>query len=290
MKNQSGNEGLTSALYIWNGLTAFWGTSFYTDPHCHGSLQLVFDISNSFKIKDKSSSWVFYSTAIIRTSHIHQLDSNGSMQLFIYLDEETEYARKLNNKYLVSQNISSLDNDANPNINREFVKKLLVETDCEKLFQGLLTIIEELVGADSSKNNDIRISRAINYIEKTHKPIKVKDVGEHVCLSESRLRFLFKQEVGQSIQSFILWTKVIRSINPILKGNQISQSAYSAGFWDPSHLNRSFKKLLGISPREIRKYEKGLKIIACNKSNLYTFRTDILNDWESVKSYRTIKL
>ncbi len=82
--------------------------------------------------------------------------------------------------------------------------------------------------------------------------------------------------------------KLITSLNLVLKGAKISQSAYDTGFWDASHMNRSYRELLGITPGAIRKYEKELKIISCTGSNFYTFRTEILKDWGSDKPFKTI--
>lgn len=290
MKDQKGNEGITSALYIWNGLTAFWGTSFHTDPHSHDSLQLAFDIDKTFLLKDESTEWQAYSSAIIQTAHLHQLDSNGSIQLFLYLDKEGEYAKKLSEKYLSGRNICNLKDSDIGKISTIFFKKLLVNTDCEKLFEGFLKIINHLIDVEPPKEKDERIVKAIEFIEQTERALKVKEVAHHVALSESRLRYLFKKEVGQSIQSFMLWMKVLHSVNPILKGEPLTQTAYNVGFWDASHMNRSYKELLGIAPSAMKQYEKELKIIACEKSNFYTFKTEILADWQAGKPYRTVEI
>lgn len=272
-------------------MSAFWGTSFHTEPHKHDTLQLVFDIDKHFLLKDKNSNWLSFSSAIIRASHIHQLDSNNSIQLFIYLDKDSEYGQKLTKKYLKDKNISDLKDSDISKISSKFFKKLLVASDCKKLFQGFLTIIEHLINFDKPLQNDERISKAILFIANTKsQQIRVKDVADHVCLSESRLRFLFKKQVGQPIQSFILWIKVITSLNLVLKGKQITNAAYDTGFWDASHMNRSYKEILGVTPSTIKKYEKSLRIIACEETNFYTFRTEILKNWDSEKPFKIIDI
>lgn len=122
------------------------------------------------------------------------------------------------------------------------------------------------------------------------KQFKVKDVANYVCLSESRLRYLFKKQVGQSIQNFMVWMKVINSLNLVLQGRQLTQTAYDVGFWDSSHMTRSYKELLGVTPSAIIKYEKSLKIILCDSINFHTFKTEILKDWNSKKPFKTIEI
>lgn len=289
MERNKGDIGATSSLFIWNGMSAFWGTSFNTSPHRHETLQLVFDIDKQFKVKDKHSNWSAYSSAIIRASHLHQLDSNDSIQLFIYLDEKSDYAIQLTKKYLTGCDISHLENSDVKNLNNSFFKRLLVNSNCDDLFKGFHTIIEHLIEFKAPAEKDQRIVDAIKFISTIREPLPVKEVAKHVCLSESRLRFLFKQEVGQSIQSFMVWMKVINSLRMILKGEALSKTAYYAGFWDASHMSKSYKEILGVGPGELNKFQQDLRIILCDQSNFYTFKTEILKDWHSEVPIKSIK-
>ena len=273
---KKGNEGDTSALYVWNGISMFWGTSFHTDPHLHNTLQLVFDIEKRFKLRDDGMEWTEFSAAIIKDHHIHQLDSCGSIQLLIYLDANTTYAKALTGKYLHEKPIADLSKTGIAHLRTNFFKQLLVTSDCDSLFKGCKTIFERLLDEAPLKPVDDRIQKALLFIAQApSRQFKVSEVADHVCLSESRLRHLFKEQVGQPIQNFILWMKVVDSLNLVLQGKQFGQSAQEAGFWDGSHMNRSYKELLGITPGQVRAYEKDLKIISCNQSSLYTLRTEL---------------
>lgn len=240
-------------------------------------------------VKDKTSAWTSYSSAIIRASHLHQFDSNNSIQLFIYLDQNSDYAKQLTEKYLRDQDINHLENSEIDQLNKSFFKSLLVTSNCEALFKGFHTIINHLIDFKAPVEKDPRIVKAIDYLSKINKPVPVKEVAQHVCLSESRLRYLFKHEVGQSIQSFMVWMKVINSLGMVLKGEPLSKTAYHAGFWDTSHMTRSYKDILGVSPNAINKFQHDLRIILCDQNNFYTFKTEILKDWHSDTPVKTIR-
>lgn len=288
---EKGDRGHTSALYVWNGMSVFWGTSFHTNPHFHNTLQLVFDIDKEFLVKDASSDWVPYSAAIIRASQTHQLDSNGSIQLFIYLDNESHFARELTEKYLFNKNINNLKDSGIRNLSNEFFKRLLVISNCDTLFDGCVNILNHLIHVDNPSKTDDRIEKAISFITNVaDKQIKVKVIADHVCLSESRLRHLFKEQVGQPIQNFILWMKVVDSLNLILKGNQITKTAHETGFWDSSHMNRSYRELLGATPGAIKKYEDDIRVVSCGNKNLYTIKTEILKNWNDNQPFRVVQL
>lgn len=286
-----GNEGQTSALYIWNGISMFWGTSFNTDPHLHNTLQLVFNIDRPFKLKDSATDWTAYSNAIIKDGHMHQLDSCDSIQLFIYLDRDSHFAKELTDRHLSNVGISSLDHPDLSKLSTHFFKELLVKSDCIELFRGCQFILKTLLNKVESRELDARVAKAISYItDVANKQFKVGDVADHVCLSASRLRHLFKDQIGQPIQNFILWTRVVNSLNLVLKGKPIGQSALDTGFWDNSHMNRSYKELLGVPPGKVTAFEKKLKIVACDKANLHILRTEIADSWESNSIKKEIEI
>lgn len=277
---KKGDIGNASALYVWNGFSVFWGMSFNTSPHYHDTLQLVFDLDRTFKLKDKDSDWQEYSAAIIKDRHIHQLDSNNSIQLFLYLDKDSNYARQLTRKYLATQGINDLSKSDIRKLSNSFFKKLLVKSDCENLFNGYMMILRHLIDLNTTAFKDERVEKAIAFIAQSReRPLTVKEVAAQVHLSESRIRHLFKEQVGQPIQNFMLWMKIVDSLNLIVKGSKVEDTAYATGFWDASHMNRSYKTLLGVTPGAIQQLDGKVRIITCSNKNLYSIKTTILKDW-----------
>ncbi|MBO3698174.1 AraC family transcriptional regulator [Roseivirga sp. E12] len=288
---KKGNEGNTSALYVWNGISMFWGASFHTDPHTHNTLQLVFDMDKSFLLKDADSEWTAYNAALIGANHLHQLDSNDSIQLFIYLDAESEYAKSLDKKYLVEKKMCPLPGKLLRNLSNDFFKRLLLNSDCESLLKACHTILDQLIVSKSTKPLDSRVAKALEFISRNaNRSFKVGEVASDVCLSESRLRHLFKKEVGQPIQHFIQWMRVVDSLNMVLNGKQVSQSAIDAGFWDGAHMTKSYKDVLGIAPSKVETFGKEFKIVACTEGNVHTLRTEIRDDWQGNTVKKVIEI
>lgn len=287
----TGNLGHTSALYIWNGLCVFWGTSFSTDPHSHNTLQLVFDIEKEFLLKDEDSFWTSYSAIIIDANHVHQLDSNNSIQLYLYLDTESTYAKLLREKYLQKYPIQELKKLEILKANNNFLKQLLVQSNCNEIFKGCISILQELLDLPEKERMDTRVEKAIDYIIKSPiKNFKVKEVAMEVGLSESRLRHLFKEHVGQSIQNFIKWMRVIDSLNHVLKGKKLINAAYDYGFSDASHMTKSFVEIIGVPPSKIKAYEKETRIIPCGSKNHFSLSTRIISHSERTEIIKKINV
>lgn len=84
--------------------------------------------------------------------------------------------------------------------------------------------------------------------------IVVADLSEAIGLSESRLRFLFKEAAGIPLGSYIQNYRINRAMN-MLKTTKLSISDISedAGFGSPQAFSRIFKKEVGQTPRSYRK-------------------------------------
>ncbi|MEL6919314.1 MAG: AraC family transcriptional regulator [Bacteroidota bacterium] len=286
-----GDSGHTSALYVWNGLCVFWGTSFHTHPHRHNTLQLVFDLDKEFLLKDEQNDWKAYSAAIIKASHLHQLDSNNSIQLFLYLEQEGSYAKLLREKYFSENNMLGMAPLHIGKLGTGFFKKLLVRNQCDHMFQGCTLLLRDILELAEPLPMDARVEKAMHFIKQhPFKRLRVKEVAHVVNLSESRIRYLFKKQVGQSIQSFMLWMRVIASLNDVLKGKQLTKTAYDYGFSDASHMTKSFVDVIGVPPSKIKAYEKEVKIVSCQETNFFSLRTDIISDWNQKEIIQHIKI
>src|ERR1043166_3395122 len=90
----------TSATHKWSKVSAVFFSSYLTSFHSHNTIQLVLDTQKDFRFRVKGGQWNRYRSLIIKENVIHQLDTNNSVQLIIYLDAETEIAKAITSEYL----------------------------------------------------------------------------------------------------------------------------------------------------------------------------------------------
>ena len=102
---------------------------------------------------------------------------------------------------------------------------------------------------------DRRIKRVLTLLEGRLKdPPSIEQLADDVGLSPSRLAHLFRQEMGRSIQSYLLEQRLLAAAKAVVETHeQISQIAYSVGFGDVSNFNHAFKRRFGMSPRQYRR-------------------------------------
>lgn len=264
------NLGKNSPLFVWNGVAMFIGSSLNTDPHKHDCVQLTIDLKAQFLMKGRDKEWGTYSSCIISSDYYHQLDSNGSHQLFIYLDKETSLAQILQKKHLATEPIASLDLKAST-INPDHLVKMMTKQQCSDWYNLSQDILQQVLGKKQKINSDTRVEMVVTEVmEMDYFPDNMISVlASKACLSESRLRHLFKEHTGQSIKSFILWTKVLRSLDLIVKGETIISASRKAGFWDGAHFDKTMNKLLAISPGSIEGFSDSFNMKVCDKKNFH---------------------
>ena len=101
---------------------------------------------------------------------------------------------------------------------------------------------------------DRRIRRVRSVLDSEYRdPPSVEELAGRVGLSTSRLAHLFRDEVGMSVQSYIVERRLLMAAMLIVQSDErISQIAYRVGFNDVSNFNHSFKRRFAMSPREYR--------------------------------------
>lgn len=91
-------------------------------------------------------------------------------------------------------------------------------------------------------------------------PLSLEDLTRRVHVSPSHLSFLFRTELGTSFKQLLLRMRIVRA-REILAAEprrQITDVAFSVGFADLSHFEKSFRKIVGRSPREFRRHMMSL--------------------------------
>jgi len=95
-----------------------------------------------------------------------------------------------------------------------------------------------------------RAKRALAYIEANlGSKIEIGDIADFVALSKSHFSRAFKQSLGSTPLTYVAMRRVERAkLMMTSSAERLSDIALTCGFADQSHLNRYFRRLVGISP------------------------------------------
>jgi AraC family transcriptional regulator len=100
-----------------------------------------------------------------------------------------------------------------------------------------------------------KLRRVIAYIrENLQHDLTLSELAEAVGLSSHHFRHLFKQSTGLAPHQYLLQCRVERARQLLLQRSNmtVAEIAAAVGFCDQSHLARHMKRLLGVTPKNIR--------------------------------------
>jgi len=96
---------------------------------------------------------------------------------------------------------------------------------------------------------DTRILRAANILRaEVPSHLDGECLAKKLDISLERLRHLFSEQMGVSLINYLLWSKLRRTFLYINTGCSATEVALECGFSDLSHMTRTFRNLVGITP------------------------------------------
>jgi len=93
---------------------------------------------------------------------------------------------------------------------------------------------------------DERIKQAIHLLKQEVTYGQHTELHKALGISASHLRRLFKAKLGNSMSQYRMHLKILSAALLKSDGNDLTQSAYGAGFYDLPHLNKLHKKGYGV--------------------------------------------
>ena len=111
-----------------------------------------------------------------------------------------------------------------------------------------------LASLKNHKMEQVIIENAINKIQNIKGKIDVKSLSNDVKINDRYFRRIFSEYTGMSPKQFLEITKVRIAIRMMAADEgSISDICYHLDYFDLSHFNHSFKRMVGISPKSYLK-------------------------------------
>jgi AraC family transcriptional regulator len=108
--------------------------------------------------------------------------------------------------------------------------------------------------APSGQMGAPRLKRVLSYIEENlGEDLRLEAIANEAGLSASHLKVLFRRSTGMPVHRYVIGRRVERAAHLLKRGElPISQVALETGFAHQSHLAMHMRRILGVSPRNLR--------------------------------------
>ncbi|MBD2861115.1 response regulator [Paenibacillus oceani] len=113
-------------------------------------------------------------------------------------------------------------------------------------------------GERSKASNNPFIKKAVQFMrEQYRRNIGTVDIADHVKLSRSYLSDLFSKEMGESLTETLTRIRIEEAKKKLLSGEmKVYEIAEAVGFSDPKSFAKTFKRLVGCTPKEFEATHK----------------------------------
>jgi len=141
--------------------------------------------------------------------------------------------------------------------NLSYVSKIMElntpEDLCAWVAMALNEFIELVYGSQDAKKIT-QIQPAINYIDANFdKQITLAEIARACYLSISRLAHVFKEQMGITIIEYLTSVRIERAKQLLLTTEQnCTEICFQVGYNNQSYFTRTFKELVGMTPRQFR--------------------------------------
>ena len=200
-------------------------------------MALVFhpDLLYGTPLARRMKDYSFFSYDSNEALHMSERERQIILNCFHEIREELEHAVDKHTKQIIASNIETLLNHCVRFYERQFITREVPNRDVLGRFEQVLRTY-----FDSSRAQENGLP-SVQYC-----------AGE-VHLSPNYFGDLIKKETGKSAQEYIQLF-IVEKVKELLaeKGKTVSEVAYDLGFKYPHHLNRMFKKVMGVTPNEYR--------------------------------------
>jgi len=141
--------------------------------------------------------------------------------------------------------------------NLTYLNKVMQINNQEDLCAWISAALNEFIELVYSSQDARKVSQirpAINYIDANYnKPITLADVAKASHLSISRLAHIFKEQMGITIIDYLTSVRIERAKQLLLATDQnCTEICFQVGYNNQSYFTRTFKGLVGMTPRHFR--------------------------------------
>jgi len=141
--------------------------------------------------------------------------------------------------------------------NLGYVNKVMKINNQEDLCAWISTALNEFIELVYSSQDAKKITQlrpAINYIDANYdKQVILADIASVSHLSVSRLAHIFKDQMGITIIDYLTNVRIERAKHLLLATTQnCTEICFEVGYNNQSYFTRTFKTLVGMTPRQFR--------------------------------------
>lgn len=243
----------------WPAVLVTWGPGGATRLHAHHCWHLIVGLDEDLAVTTRAGGPPRRAGALITAPDApHAVDARGTRALIVFVVPESDAGERL----LAARGRGSVDlfRDAEAERLRAVLSpERFALGDLEGAVARALSLGGELVAPPPGRHPGVR--RVLRYLRQAppETNTSLTALAQIAGVSPGRFMHAFTQTVGIPLRPYLRWLKLERAGAALAAGASLGEAAYGAGFADAAHMSRTFLRMFGASPSDVRRRSQSVQ-------------------------------
>jgi AraC-like DNA-binding protein len=240
------------SLPLWPPLLATRGRGTKSARHAHHALHVVLATEGELRVTIGDRPTTRACGIVTAPDVAHALDASETEVLLVFLDPESQAGASIlptlggDSRALSPEQRDALLEGATP-------RDIMLSSFGDEWTRRAVNVLGgEALGAKPQLHPRVKKLLALLRTQSPHHDASLESLAASIGLSSGRLMHAFTDSVGIPLRPYLQWLKLQRAAGAIVSGAPLSEAAHAAGFADAAHMSRTFRRMLGTTPSELR--------------------------------------
>jgi AraC-like DNA-binding protein len=239
-------------LPLWPPLLATRGPGSKSEAHAHHAMHLVLAIEGELEVRAPPSGPPKAAAGVLTAPDAkHAIDARGVEVVLVFFDPESDVGAALGQVF--NGPIRLVSEAERRTLVRDLDPRAIMRAEGAEWTRRLVQVLgAPRVSARRAVHPRVRKALRVLRASGTEDGTSLEALAESVGLSPGRLMHVFTESVGVPLRPYLAWLKLQRAAGAIVSGVPLAEAAHAAGFADAAHMTRTFRRMFGVAPSELR--------------------------------------
>jgi AraC-like DNA-binding protein len=246
-------------LRPWPAVLVTWGPGGQTGLHAHHCWHLVVGLDADLAVATEASGRSRRAGAVLCAPDApHAIDARGTRALIVFVEPESEAGDRLR----AARGRRAVDTFVGADA--DGLRALLTPGAAALADPGSAVARALSLGGEAVAPPPVRhpgVRRVLRHLREAPPgaDTSLAALAAVARLSPGRFMHAFTEAVGIPLRPYLRWLMLERAGAALASGAPLGEAAYAAGFADAAHMTRTFRRMFGVSPSEVRRRSQSVQ-------------------------------
>jgi len=238
-------------LPLWPPLLATRGPGGRSREHRHHAMHFIACLQGHLRVRVGRGAWSELAPALLTAPDVeHAVDASNAEVLLVFIEPESRVGAAL--RQLLHEPVRLFSPAECAQLDLAIEQAALLGPEGERWTGQLLAAVGGQALALPPLHPRVRKLLSLLRERPEFRESSLETLAAEVGLSPSRLMHAFTESIGVPLRPYLAWLRVQRAAALLVSGAPLARCALEAGFADAAHMTRTFRRMLGVAPSELR--------------------------------------